>query len=333
VRAWVVDQPGPIDGGPLRLVERPEPVPAAGEVVVLVATCGVCRTDLHLAEGDLPPRRAGVTPGHQVVGTVVTRGPGALRFSVGDRIGVAWLRRTCGACRFCAAGRENLCVAPSFTGWDADGGFAERCSVPEAFAYRLPDALDDACAAPLLCAGIIGYRALQVAQCPDGAALGVWGFGASAHLTVQAAMARDIRVHVFTRAAAARQLAMELGCASAQDSADTGPEPLQSAIVFAPSGTVVPLALRQLDRGGICAVAGVHLSDVPRLVYEDELFYEKQLRSVTANTRADGIELLELARAGAVRPRVTEYDFTDLPRALSDIAADRLVGSAVVRVG
>jgi propanol-preferring alcohol dehydrogenase len=332
VRAWVVDQPGPIDGGPLRLVERPSPVPAGDEVVVEVSACGVCRTDLHLAEGDLPPRRPGVTPGHQVVGTVVERGPAALRFSVGDRIGVAWLRRTCGVCRFCVGGRENLCLRPSFTGWDADGGFAARCTVPEAFAYRLPGELDDASAAPLLCAGIIGYRALLVADCPDGGALGVWGFGASAHLTAQSAMARGIRVHVFTRAAAARQLALELGCASAQDSPDASPEPLQSAIVFAPVGTVVPLALRQLDRGGICAVAGVHLSDVPRLVYEEELFYEKQLRSVTANTRADGIELLAMARTASIRPRLAEYDFPDLPRALSDIAADRLVGSAVVRV-
>jgi propanol-preferring alcohol dehydrogenase len=332
MRAWVVHQPGPIAGGPMRLIERHEPVPMPGEVVVDVHTCAVCRTDLHLAAGELAPRRLGMTPGHQVVGTVSDLGEGARRFAVGERIGVAWLRGTCGECRFCVTGRENLCVAPEFTGWDADGGFAERCTVPEAYAYRLPPGLDDLHAAPLLCAGIIGYRALSVAACPDGGALGMWGFGASAHLTAQVAIQRGIRVHVFTRAADARRLALELGCASAQDTADASPEPLQSAIVFAPVGAVVPLALRQLDRGGVCAIAGIHLTDVPPLAYEEHLFYEKQLRSVTANTRADGIALLDLAAGGALDPRVREYGFDDLPRALADVAGDRITGTAVLRV-
>src|SRR5829696_2220303 len=213
--AWSVEQPGPIAGGPVRLGQRPDPHPGHGDVRVQVSACGVCRTDLHLAEGDLPPRRPGTVPGHEVVGVVDELGTCAHRFSVGDRIGIAWLRSTCGRCRWCRTGRENLCPDARFTGWDADGGYAEYAVVPEAFAYRLPTNLGDVDAAPLLCAGIVGYRALRRAELPPGGRLGIYGFGASAHVVAQVAIAQGAVVHVLTRSAPARELALALGAASA----------------------------------------------------------------------------------------------------------------------
>ena len=303
MRAWIVESPGPIATRPLALVERPDPIPGGGEVRVRVLCCGVCRTDLHLAEGDLPPRRPGTIPGHEVVGVVDAIGLGVSRLTVGQRVGVAWLGGTDGSCRFCRSGRENLCTAPIFTGWDVDGGYAESCLVDERFAYVLPDGLDDEQAAPLLCAGIIGYRALRTASVPPGGRLGIYGFGGSAHLTAQLALAQGLRVHVLTRGEHNRVLAAELGCDSVGGAMDEPPEPLDGAIVFAPAGELVPVALRALDRGGTFATAGIWLSDIPSLVYERELFYERVLRSVTANTRADGEEFLRLAGASACAPR------------------------------
>ena len=264
MKAWVVRRPGPIDSGPLAFVERPVPEPGAGELRVRVAACGVCRTDLHLAEGDLPPHGHEVVPGHEIVGVVDRLGPGASRFELGERVGIAWLRRTCGICRFCRRGDENLCVDPRFTGWDADGGYAEHAVVDERYAYRLPDAFDDEQVAPLLCAGIIGFRALRRAAVPPGGRLGIYGFGGSAHLAAQVAMAEGATVHVMTRSPEARRLALALGAASAGDTMEQPPEPLDSAIVFAPAGEIVPVALAALDRGGTLAVAGIHLTDIPR---------------------------------------------------------------------
>ena len=306
------------------------PEPGPGEVRVRVAACGVCRTDLHLAEGDLAPRRPGTAPGHEIVGVVDAVGPGTSRFTVGDRIGIAWLRGTCGRCRWCRTGRENLCPDAVFTGWDADGGYAEYAVVPEAFAYRLPDALDDVAAAPLLCAGIVGYRALRRAELPPGGRLGIYGFGASAHVVAQVAVAQGATVHVLTRSAAARELALELGAASAGPADGAPPEPLDAAVLFAPAGELVPVAMRALDQGGTLAVAGIHLSDVPRLNYAAELFREKQLRSVTANTRADGEEFLRLAAALQVRPHVQPRPLGEADRALADLAADKITGAAVL---
>jgi propanol-preferring alcohol dehydrogenase len=330
MRAWVVDSPGPIGDGPLVAVERPAPEPGPGEVRVRVRACGVCRTDLHLAEGDLAPRRPGTVPGHEIVGEVDACGPGAGRFAPGDRIGIAWLRATCGRCRWCRSGRENLCPDARFTGWDADGGYAELATVPEAFAYRLPDELDDVHAAPLLCAGIVGYRALKRAELPPGGTLGIYGFGASAHVVAQVAIAQGAQVHVLTRSVAARELALELGAASAGPADGAPPVPLDAAVLFAPAGELVPVALRALDQGGTLAVAGIHLSDVPGLNYQAELFREKQLRSVTANTRADGEEFLRLAAALRVRPTVTPRPLAEADRALADLAADRVTGAAVL---
>jgi propanol-preferring alcohol dehydrogenase len=292
----------------------------------------VCRTDLHLRDGDLPAKQPGVVPGHQIVGEVISTGPGASRFGPGERIGVAWLRSTCGRCRFCRRDQENLCVDPRFTGWDADGGFAELAVAPEAYAYPLPDGFDDRHAAPLLCAGIIGYRALVRARVPEGGSVGLWGFGASAHLTLQVARHLGARVHVFTRALAAQELARRLGAVSAQGVTDASPEPLDSAILFAPAGDLVPVALAALDRSGTLAIAGVHLTDVPRLVYQDHLFEERTLTSVTANTRADGRALLDLASTIPLAPEVTSYRFEDVDTALADLAADRVVGTAVIAI-
>ncbi|HET6949339.1 MAG TPA: zinc-dependent alcohol dehydrogenase family protein [Acidimicrobiales bacterium] len=330
MRAWVVGTPGPVAGGPLALVDLPVPEPGPGEIRVRVSTCGVCRTDLHLAEGDLPPHRPGTVPGHEVVGVVDALGPGCRRFRPGERAGIAWLRHTCGRCRWCRRGAENLCPDPRFTGWDADGGYADWAVVDEAYAYRLPEAYDDEHAAPLLCAGIIGYRALRRALLPAGGRLGIYGFGASAHLAAQVALAQGATVHVLTRSAAAQRLALDLGAHSAGPADGTPPEPLDAAVLFAPAGDLVPVALAALDRGGTLAVAGIHLSDVPRLDYEQHLFYERQIRSVTANTRADGEEFLTLAARLGVRVTVTPYPLDAADRALADLAGDRVDGAAVL---
>ena len=328
--AWIVADPGPLDGSPLVRSRVPVPVPGAGEVLVEVVACGVCRTDLHVTMGDLPAHRSPVVPGHEIVGRVVDNGAGASRFSIGERIGIAWLRHTCGVCRFCGSGRENLCLDPLFTGWDHDGGYAEYATVPQDYAYRLPDEFDDVEAAPLLCAGIIGFRALERTEVAPGGHLGIYGFGASAHLAAQIAIARGITVHVMTRSAAARRLALDLGCASAGEATDLPPHRLDAAILFAPVGELVPVALNALERGGILAVAGVHLSDIPPLNYQAHLFQERQLRSVTANTRRDGERFLaEAARAG-IRVQTTVYPFDAADRALSDLWDDRVDGAAVL---
>ncbi len=329
---WAVTHPGPIDSRPLRRRRRPIPEPGPQEVRVAVRCCGVCRTDLHLAEGDLAPRRPGVVPGHEVVGTVEALGPGCRTLAVGDRVGIAWLGRTCGRCRFCRTGRENLCRSPQFTGWDVDGGYAPTAVVHEDYAYRIPDDLDDVRAAPLLCAGIIGYRALRRTNCPPGGRLGIWGFGASAHLTAQLALGEQMTVHVRTRSSAAQELARQLGASSVGSSDDPVPEPLDGAILFAPSGDLVPVALSALDRGGILAVAGIYLTPVPALDYARHLFEERELRSVTANTRRDGRELLERAVALGIEVTVAPYPMAEADRALADLAHGRVTGAAVLTV-
>ena len=332
MQAWVVDHPGPADGRrhPLVRVDRPVPEPGAGEVRVRVRACGVCRTALHLTEGDLEPRRPQVTPGHEVVGIVDRLGPGSTRWHEGDRIGVPWLAHTCGTCNFCVTGRENLCVRPRFTGWDLDGGYAAYTVVDEAYAYAIPDVFDDVEAAPLLCAGIIGYRSLLRANLPEGGRLGIYGFGGSAHLTAQVALAHGARVHVMTRSPEAQRLALELGVTSAGGADATPPEPLDSAILFAPVGTLVPPALAALDRGGTLAIAGIYLSDIPPLQYQEHLFEERSLLSVTANTRRDGEEFLaEAARIG-IRVSAVPYPMDQADVALADLRNDRINGAGVL---
>lgn len=320
MRAWRVEHPGS-----LTRREVPVPAPGPGELLVRVRACGVCRTDLHVMEGDLPVHRAGVVPGHEVVGEVVTAaGP----FAVGDVVGIPWLRHTCGECRFCTSGKENLCPASRYTGWDADGGYADRAVVPADYALALPAGYTDSELAPLLCAGIIGYHALLAAEVPEGGRLGVYGFGGSAHLAAQVALARGATVHVITRNPAARELARSLGAVSA--SAGEPPEPLDSAIVFAPAGELVPRALAALDRGGTVAIAGIHLTDVPPLNYQAHLFQDRHLRGVTSNRRAQAREFLTLAGEHHLDVSTTDYPLTEADRALRDLAEGRVTGAAVL---
>jgi propanol-preferring alcohol dehydrogenase len=329
--AWQVRRPGPMATGPLERTRVLVSEPGPGELLVRVTACGVCRTDLHVAEGDLPVHKPGVIPGHEVIGTVAAIGPDTDGFALGERVGIAWLRHTCGECAYCGRGAENLCPHSTYTGWDADGGYAEYALAPADFVYRLPhEPYADVELAPLLCAGIIGYRALRRADLPPGGRLGIYGFGASAHLAAQVALAEGARVHVLTRAESARQLALELGATSAGDAYAAPPEPLDAAILFAPVGDLVPVALRALDRGGTLAVAGIHLTDIPALTYERDLFYERTLRSVTANTRTDGQEFLDLAARHHLTVTTTPYPLDSADQALNDLAADKVHGAAVL---
>jgi propanol-preferring alcohol dehydrogenase len=315
---------------PLALRDLADPIPGPAEILIEVAACGVCRTDLHVIEGDLPAHRLPLVPGHQVVGRVVASGAGATRFRPGDRVGIAWLRETCGTCASCRAGRENLCDGSRYTGWDADGGYAEAAIVPEAFAYPIPAAFSDADAAPLLCAGIIGYRALRRARVEPGQKLGLYGFGSSAHIVAQIARSRGCDVYVSTRDAAHRRLAEELGAVWTGDTLEAVPAPLDSAIVFAPAGEIVPAALRSLGKGGTLALAGIHMSDLPSMSYDACLFHEKTLTSVESNTRADGEELLREAEAIGLRPRITAFGLTEANEALLALAGDGVRGTAVL---
>jgi propanol-preferring alcohol dehydrogenase len=333
MQSWVVDRPGPIESGPLALGARPVPVPAADELLVKVSVCAVCRTDLHLAAGDLAPKAPGVVPGHEAIGRVAEVGPEVGDFQPGERVGIAWLRSTCGTCPYCTTGRENLCPQSQYTGWDADGGYAEYAVIRHDFAYRLPEGYSDVELAPLLCAGIIGFRALRRAALPPGGRLAVYGFGASAHLAAQVAIAEGATVHVLTRSVAARRLARELGATSVGDATDRPPEPVDAAILFAPVGTLVPVALAALDRGGTLAIAGIHLTDIPSLNYQQHLFQERNLRSVTANTRADGAAFLTFAAQHRLRVRTSSYPLLAADQALRDLAADRVNGAAVLLVG
>jgi len=330
MRAVALERPAPVETSPLRLKERPEPVPQTGEILVRVKACGVCRTDLHVAEGDLPPKHPLIVPGHEVVGIVEGLGPGSGRFAPGDRVGIAWLRQTCGLCAYCRKGRENLCPNALFTGWDHDGGYAEYAVVREDFAYRLPVAIDDEHAAPLLCAGIIGFRAISRAAVEPGSTVGLYGFGGSAHLAIQVLKHWKCRVFVMSRGGVHRDLAGELGADWIGDSFDRPPAPLDTAILFAPAGQLVPAAMQALDRGGILAIAGIYLSPIPPLDYERDLFYEREIRSVTANTRADGEEFLRIAGEIPIRTYTVGMDLKEANRALQQLKHDELRGAAVL---
>lgn len=330
---WRVQRPGPLASRPLERIRTAVPRPQPSELLVAVHACGVCRTDLHVSEGDLPVHRPGVIPGHEVVGEVVEVGAEAgTDFAVGDRVGIAWLRQTCGVCRYCRRGDENLCPHSRYTGWDDDGGYAEFATVPAAYAHHLPAGYSDSELAPLLCAGIIGYRSLQRADLPTGGRLGIYGFGGSAHITAQVALARGAEVHVMTRDEQARELALALGVASAQGAADPPPVPLDSAILFAPVGELVLPACEALDAGGTLAIAGIHLSDIPPLNYQRHLFRERQIRSVTSNTRADARAFLDFAATHHIEVTAPLYSLGDADRALDDLSAGRIAGAAVLVV-
>ncbi len=330
MKAAVLDRQAPVGSSPLALRDVPDPEPGPGEVRVRVRACALCRTDLHVIEGDLKPHRLPLIPGHQTVGIVDRLGRDATRFREGDRVGIAWLRHTCGRCRYCASGRENLCESSRFTGYDEDGGYAEYALVPEAYAYAIPPVFQDVEAAPLLCAGIIGYRALQRSEVCRGERLGIWGFGSSAHVTIQLAIARGCTVFVATRGERHRALAREMGAAWVGGAADPMPERVSGGVLFAPAGDLVPVALRSIDKGGTLATAGIYLSPIPGLDYERELFYERTLRSVTANTRADGEGLLAEAAAIPIRPHVTTFPLSEANRGLALLESDQLSGTGVL---
>jgi propanol-preferring alcohol dehydrogenase len=332
MRAMLLERQAPVSSAPLALKDVPPPEPGPGEMRLRVSVCGVCRTDLHVIEGDLPPEKLPLVPGHQLAGIVDRLGPDCRRFRPGQRAGVAWLRHTCGRCEFCLTGRENLCESARFTGYHADGGYAEYAVAPEAFAYEIPEAFRDEEAAPLLCAGIIGYRALRRSELPPGGTLALFGFGSSAHVVIQIARHRGCRVFVVTRGERHQALAREMGATWASGSAEGMPAPADSAILFAPVGTLVPPALACLKKGGTLAIAGIHLSDVPPLNYQRHLFHERNLRSVTANTRQDGCELLEEAARIPIRPRVTAYPLEQANRALLDLKEDRVSGTAILKL-
>jgi alcohol dehydrogenase, propanol-preferring len=332
MRAMAVNTPAPIETDPLRAVEAERPRPQAGEILVRVRSCGVCRTDLHVAEGDLPAHNEWIIPGHEIVGEVVALGEGCRRFKPGRRVGIAWLAQTCGTCAYCMRGRENLCSNARFTGWDHNGGYAQWTTVREDFAYALPEVIPDDQVAPLLCAGIIGYRAIKRAEVKPGCTVGLYGFGGSAHLAMQVLQHWKCRVFAMTRGGKHRELAEEMGAQWVGNAEEPPPAPLDSAILFAPAGNLVLPALQALDRGGILAVAGIHLTAVPSLDYELHLFYEKELRSVTANTRRDGEEFLKIAGEIPIRTHTTQMELDDANRALKMLKHDELKGAAVLRI-
>lgn len=332
MRAMVLHESASIERSPLRGMEVADPLPGPGEVRIKVKCCGICRTDLHVIEQDLPPLKRPVIPGHQVVGVVESLGSGSTRLKVGQRVGVPWLRSTCGTCDFCRGGRENLCEAARFTGYHFDGGYAEFAIAPEEFVYELPAAFDDVQAAPLLCAGIIGYRALERSELPRGGRLGIYGFGSSAHIVLQIAQHRGAEVFVVTRGEKHRRLASEMGAAWVGESAAEMPVKLHSAIIFAPAGNLVPPALESLRKGGTLSLAGIYMSEIPALDYERHVFYERNIHSVTANTREDGRNLFAEAAAAKVHARTTCFPLTEANAALRNLKEDRLNGTGVLLV-
>jgi propanol-preferring alcohol dehydrogenase len=332
MRAMVVQRPAPVETNPLQPVTVERPSPQAGELLVRVRVCGVCRTDLHVSEGDLPARHPRIIPGHEIVGEVVELGEGCRRFMPGARVGIAWLRQTCGVCTYCRRDRENLCPNACFTGWDRNGGYAEWTTVREDFAYALPQTIGDEPLAPLLCAGIIGFRAIKRAEIRPGATVGLYGFGGSAHLALQVLQYWNCRVFVMTRGGHHQELAKEMGAEWIGSAEERPPAMLDAAILFAPAGNLVVPALEALDRGGILAVAGIYLSAIPPLDYERHLFYEKELRSVTANTRRDGEEFLKIAGEIPIRTHTAPMALDEANLALQMLKHDELRGAAVLRI-
>jgi len=330
MKTMVLDRTSDVSSSPLRLQDRPVPVPEAGQVLVKIHVCGVCRTDLHVVEGELPGVTLPLIPGHQAVGTVTQISQGVRDVQEGDRVGIAWLQGTCERCEFCTSGRENLCEAARFTGYQTDGGYAEYAVVPSRFAYPIPPIFSDEEAAPLLCAGIIGYRALRLSGIKPGQRLGLYGFGASAHIAIQIARHWGCQVYVSSLKAEHQELARQLGAVWVGGSSDMPPDKLHGSIIFAPAGELVPPALRALERGGTLALAGIHMSPIPSLDYDREVFGEKVIRSVTANTRQDGIDLLREAAAIPIKPHTVCFPLEQANRALQELKAGTFQGAAVL---
>ena len=329
MKACVLQTPAPIESNPLHYTELPIPRPEPGEILVRVHACGVCRTDLHVVEGELPPRKSPIIPGHQVVGVVEESGPDAHRFSTGARVGIAWLHRTDGTCEYCRAGAENLCDHPSFTGYTVDGGYAEYVVAAEDFVYPIPEGFADVQAAPLLCAGIIGFRSLRLSGIKKGGKLGLYGFGAAGHVAIQVARRWGAEIYASTRDVRHQKLALELGAAWAGGALAEPPVKLDAAIIFAPAGEIVPAALKALKKGGTLVLGGIHMSPIPSLDY-NWLYQERVIRSVANNTRRDGEDFLRIAAEIPIRTQVERFALRDANRALNQLKNDAIEGAAVL---
>ena len=331
MKACVLEAPALVEGAPLKYMDLPVPEPGAGQVLVRVRACAVCRTDLHVVEGELAPRKSPIIPGHQAVGVVERVGPGVATLVPGARVGIAWLHRTCGACEYCASGRENLCDNAQFTGWTVDGGYAEYALASEQFVYPIPEGFGDLDAAPLLCAGIIGFRSLRLCGIQRGGRLAFYGFGAAAHVAIQVARHWGVDVYAITRDERHRKLALDLGAIWAGAANEKPPAKLDSAIIFAPAGELVPLALEALRKGGTLALGGIHMSPIPSLDYS-LLYHERVVRSVANNTRQDGIDFLRVAAEIPIRTEVQSYSLAEANRALNALKNDAVRGAAVLEV-
>ncbi|MGH9354740.1 MAG: zinc-dependent alcohol dehydrogenase family protein [Terriglobia bacterium] len=331
MKACVLHGPAVIESNPLDFTSVPEPEPQQDEVLVRIAACGVCRTDLHVIEGELPPRKRPVIPGHQIVGVIEKPGPGVTRLCAGSRVGIPWLHHTCGVCQYCRAGKENLCDNATFTGYTVDGGYAEYTVAPEKFVYPIPDRFPDLQAAPLLCAGIIGFRALRLSGIQPGGRLGFYGFGAAAHVAIQVARYWNVEVYACTRDERHQKLALEMGAAWAGGTVAEPPAKLDGAIIFAPAGEIVPAALKALKKGGTLAIAGIHMSPIPSFDYS-LLYGERVLRSVTNNTREDGLEFLRFAAEIPIRTEIEVFPLSEANRALNSLKNDAIRGAAVLQV-
>jgi alcohol dehydrogenase, propanol-preferring len=331
VKVCVLQSPAPIETNPLSFADYPTPQPAAGEVLVRVSYCGVCRTDLHVIEGELPPQKSPVVPGHQVIGVIEKLGSGARRFAAGARVGIAWLHHTDGTCQFCCSGAENLCDHPAFTGYSVDGGYAEYVIAPEDFIYAIPEQFPDEQAAPLLCAGIIGFRCLRLSGIQAGGKLGFYGFGAAAHVAIQVARHWNVDVYAATRDGRHQKLALELGARWAGGTLAEPPVKLDAAIIFAPAGEIVPVALKALRKGGILVLGGIHMSPIPSFGY-DLLYQERMIRSVANNTRQDGEDFLRVAAEIPIRTRTQLFPLREANRALNALKNDAIEGAAVLKV-
>jgi len=331
MKAWLLHAPAPVETNPLVLSDVPVPVPGEREVLVRVNACGICRTDLHVVEGELPPRKSPVVPGHQVAGVIERLGANAGKYSAGTRVGIPWLHQTCGRCSYCTTGRENLCDAPEFTGYTHDGGFAEYTVAHEDFVYPLPEGFADLQAAPLLCAGIIGFRCLRISGIASGGNLGIYGFGAAGHVCIQVARYLGAKVFVCTREEKHRRLALELGAAWAGAAAETPPEKLDASIIFAPAGELVPPALEALRKGGTLVLGGIHMSPIPSFPYP-LIYQERSIRSVANNTRDDGHDFLRVAAEIPIHTEVQTFPLDEANRALNALKHDGIRGAGVLKV-
>jgi len=331
MRACILHAPGPVESNPLRMEQIPKPEPAAGEVLVRVTTCGVCRTDLHVVEGELAPRKSPIVPGHQAVGTIERCGVGADRYRLGARVGVPWLHRTDGRCEYCRSEKENLCENADYTGYTVNGGYAEYIVAPADFVYPIPRQFSDEQAAPLLCAGIIGFRCLRKCELPPGGRLGIYGFGAAAHVAIQVARHWGLEVYAFTRNERHQKLARELGAAWVGGAGDEPPAKLNAAIMFAPAGELVPMVLKALKKAGVLVLGGIHMSPIPSLSY-DLLYHERVIRSVANNTRQDGHDFLEVAAEIPIQTQTQVFPLAEANAALNALKNDAIRGAAVLRI-